>query len=120
FRVRLCVSDRDGRGVAPASGCGNARAGGGAEGCRQEEVDAWVASERRKASIAEWVRRPCELPDADRTWVEPPQSGVALKVRTTWELSTTAVCHVNKAAGQWVVKAGAVAYWGGGISDCCH
>ena len=30
-------------------------------------------------------------------WIEPPLSGVALKVRAAWVLSTTALCPVNKA-----------------------
>src|SRR5690606_37381971 len=55
FRARLCVNDRDGRGLISAQGLKTARTGEGAAGCRHEK---WTPGWRLRvetASIAEWV-----------------------------------------------------------------
>ena len=99
FRARLCVGHRDGRGLISAQGVKTTRAGKGTAGGRREKGDAWLASESTRGIHRRMGTATVRDDGRGAHWLEPPLSGVALKVRATWALSTTAICPVNKAGG---------------------
>src|SRR5690606_32547077 len=95
--VSVCGAHRDGHGVRSAQGAKTTRAGKGTAGGRREKVDAWLASESKRGIHRRMGTATVRDDGRGAHWLEPPLSGVALKVPATWALSTTAICPVNKA-----------------------
>ena len=105
--VSVCGAHRDGHEVRSAQGVKTTRAGKGTAGGRREKVDAWLASESKRGIHRRMGTATVRDDGRGAHWLEPPLSGVALKVRATWALSTTATCPVNK-AGRAVGRQGRI------------